>query len=530
MADPARTGRDESIQSVKAAFAEGKPVDEKLGVLLAEAVRGNGGGPLIGRILDLLDEIDCLQRILLVKPELLNHPNALIRSRAILLVGRASKNYSWLKKQLFDRDPRVQANAVEAIWGVDNRDAREILEMGENAQNNRVVANALYGYYKIGDTASVGKLFAMARNPDEVHRASAYWAMGETLDPRFLPCITDAYRKDGPKVKGIALRALTQLRRQLKSFEEPGELKVIVRREEVRDEGWRAADFSLLAQRQGEPVTLGPTNLVLSANDSMVEEWESSHDDDPDLLAVAFAHPRIIMRDDPYLVSILNGMSACLEFKRARDLWTLDRFVPWRDEPEGAKDDMAWFGDPPNDPLLLKHLRENRGFLVEPQFISKVLPGPGHREKAARNLAACVERSVDALQRVAGSRHLFLFLEAVQIPLEVIEYLVLECRNHNIALHGFAPRAAEFWPFVRELSFETGGGFHFVEDDHLQEQIFREYAAIFNRHSVRYRIPGDSNAAEVDLTIYSPSGVAHAKLTGGQDEQSQSGETLPSTT
>lgn len=512
LADPAKAGRDDSILAVRAAFAEGKPVDERLGALLAEALHANAGGPQINRMLDLLEGLDALQRVLQVKAELLSHPVAQIRSRAVLLVGRASKNYGWLKRQLSDKDPMVQANAVEAVWGLDNKDARQILDLGLISSHATVVANSHLGFYKIGETASVSNLFAMAKQENEADRVAAYWAMGETLDPRFLVCITEAFRKEGPKTKGVALRALTQLRRQLKSFEDAGSLRVVIRNESVQEDGWHKADLSLLAAHPNDAVAISPTNAVLSTAAGPVGEWTLERAVDADQLAVAFAQTRIINESDPYLCSILKGLSTCLGYKRPRDMWTIDRFVPWKDEPEGAKDTVYCFGELPNEPAVLKHLRENRGFLVDPQIIAQVLPGPGNPDKAAKNLMCAVERCVDALQRVAGSRHLYLFLESAPIPLEAVEYLVLECRTHNIELHGVAPRSAEFWPFIQQLSIETGGAFHFAEDENLDELIFLEYASTFNRYSLRYRLP-QGVTGPVDLAIYSHAGVSQAKLT-----------------
>jgi len=47
---------------------------------------------------------------------LTDHPDAKVRSKAALLVGRGKPELGWVRSQLAQQDARVRANAVEALW------------------------------------------------------------------------------------------------------------------------------------------------------------------------------------------------------------------------------------------------------------------------------------------------------------------------------------------------------------------------------------------------------------------------------
>ena len=64
-----------------------------------------------------------------------------IRSKAMLLVGKVVRRSEWLKKALSDPDPRVRANAIEAVWGGVSEDLVPLLERSLEDKHPRVVGN-----------------------------------------------------------------------------------------------------------------------------------------------------------------------------------------------------------------------------------------------------------------------------------------------------------------------------------------------------------------------------------------------------
>ena len=91
------------------------------------------------------------------------HPDRTVRSKAALLIGRSSKNAAWIGRRFMDRDARVQASAVEALWSLEAAESRPLLLTASKSKHNRVAANAVLGLYRIGDLKTVRILLDMAR-------------------------------------------------------------------------------------------------------------------------------------------------------------------------------------------------------------------------------------------------------------------------------------------------------------------------------------------------------------------------------
>ena len=79
------------------------------------------------------------------------------------------------ERLLTKRDPRVRANAIEALWGSDSALARGLFREASRDVNNRVAGNALLGLYLLGDTSAVPQILKMAAQPDPLFRATAAW-------------------------------------------------------------------------------------------------------------------------------------------------------------------------------------------------------------------------------------------------------------------------------------------------------------------------------------------------------------------
>ena len=95
---------------------------------------------------------------------LLRHANPHIRSKAVLMIGRGNHSPRWVRERLADTDPRIRANAAEALWGVETAEARELLQSLVHDSNNRVAGNAILGLYRLGDYSMIPEIAAMARH------------------------------------------------------------------------------------------------------------------------------------------------------------------------------------------------------------------------------------------------------------------------------------------------------------------------------------------------------------------------------
>ena len=106
--------------------------------------QGNNSGDLSA---DAAIRLIRVLEVICPKPTLLAHlleiwsADSRVRSKLTLTVGRLVQNATWLREQLSDPDPRIRANAVEALWAVEVDSVEELLMMATYDPNPRVVAN-----------------------------------------------------------------------------------------------------------------------------------------------------------------------------------------------------------------------------------------------------------------------------------------------------------------------------------------------------------------------------------------------------
>jgi HEAT repeat protein len=166
------------------------------------------------RALDMLSAAGDSSKLLPVIAAFVHHADAHVRSKAALLMGRASHTLAWVENSLQDPNDRVRANAVESIWRVSLPCAMLLLQRALTDPCNRVAANAAVGLHLIGDPAGAQALERMASQEDPAFRASAAWAMSMLGDPIFLATAQRMRDDQDPKVRHLALRCLARLRRR----------------------------------------------------------------------------------------------------------------------------------------------------------------------------------------------------------------------------------------------------------------------------------------------------------------------------
>ena len=500
--DAARHTLGEAVALARTALEQGDPMDTHLAeVLRGELERGTGVQVLrVRRVLEVLSELGADQLVVPLRLVLFSQPDAHIRSKATLMVGRATKSVAFISKRLMDPDERVQANAVQSLWGAGTQDAREVLESALRSQNNRVVANALVGLYRIDDVTSIGRLYAMAGHDVEMFRVSARWAMGETGDPRFLPFLKAALQTDAARCRGMVIRSLARLRRRLASLE-TGRLPIEIWDRRTLPDGACRIGLSLLAGSGDERIAIGPMDVVITAGSKPVTDFSVVGLTEPDRLVVGFALPRITSLEDPFRIGMERGLGLCVQVKPERDLWSIDRY--WAGAPaEGElRPELAMALE---DPVLVSHLRNNRGCLTNRNIIMKVVSSPGPREKASHYVEASARKLMDTVARVGGTHHVFVFLDPeMEIPETAPSGLAIAAVENGVSIHAVALERPEGYAGMEALCLESGGTFEMRAPDAMAESIQRRYQALRNRYEITYRDGGETPA---EITIYSSAG------------------------
>jgi len=104
-------------------------VETSLARHLAEGVT-SGTRPLLAanaaRLLDILARVSDGTRILPSLARLLHSTDSGLRSKAALIMGRSNRSATWVQSRMGDADPRLRANAIEGLWGVDTEEARDL--------------------------------------------------------------------------------------------------------------------------------------------------------------------------------------------------------------------------------------------------------------------------------------------------------------------------------------------------------------------------------------------------------------------
>ena len=204
--------------------------DPSLDLRLARQLPGREGviywdtlqGAAAERALDILDEISTGRRVIPILSHLTRYPDRVISSKATLFIGRRLQNLAWAKRMMGESpDPRVRANAIESVWGVDSADIIDLFWQCTQDRHNRVVGNAIVGLHLAGveTVEDVVKRFAHDYQPE--FRVTSAWAMGKIGDPKFIPDLAPLVKDENATVRSAALRALQTIRRNEKRHEPP---------------------------------------------------------------------------------------------------------------------------------------------------------------------------------------------------------------------------------------------------------------------------------------------------------------------
>lgn len=209
LAEESSFTRDEAVALARAAHKVDPSLDTRLAMQLASHSDSEQDAR---RILEILEAISLPGNLLPMLGAIMQHPDAHVRSKAALLMGKGNRNPGWVRQQLSEPDTRVRANAVEALWGLDTAEACELFRTAASNSHQRTAINGMLGLYLCGRTEAV-RLLAEAAGRDSVaFRASAAWGMGRTQDPRFVPILTRLVRDADTIVRSNSLKALARIR------------------------------------------------------------------------------------------------------------------------------------------------------------------------------------------------------------------------------------------------------------------------------------------------------------------------------
>jgi HEAT repeat protein len=307
-------------------------VDSNAEMALARALSDTTGAPDAGehveehaRLIEILAAISDGAKIFPCLVRLLRHPNPHIRSKAVLMIGRGNRSANWVRQRLGDSDPRIRANAAEALWGVNSAEARELLQTLVHDSNNRVAGNAMLGLYRLGDQTIIPEILALAHHDSPMFRATAAWVMGASGDPRFTEALANLLRETHPVVRKRAFAALGCVRSAVRHAREGAPWRLFARMlaPDAARPGKRLT-FGVVREDGSAPPPLLPTNLLVSEDGQPVTQYRMVERPLPETMSIVFVLPRAAGR----------AVLACLPRTRPTDLWGFVYYT--RETPAGA--------------------------------------------------------------------------------------------------------------------------------------------------------------------------------------------------
>jgi len=177
----------------------------------------NGRHPKpLHRCLEILDATMSGGRINSAIVQLLHAGNGAVRSKVIDILVRSTTNEANIREWLRDPDPRIRANALEALGTISThvKWCRPLLLEYLEDPDGRASANTAIALFRIGiKEPAIARLSEMALSREAALRVSAAWAMGQTPDERLFELLNQLRSDSDSRVKWHALRSLAGFKR-----------------------------------------------------------------------------------------------------------------------------------------------------------------------------------------------------------------------------------------------------------------------------------------------------------------------------
>jgi len=467
------------------AYRTDPTVDVRLARQLSDttaAITRNGSTGMAERLLEILDEISDGKRILPSLMRLLRTDNPYLRSKAVLMIGRSGRSLSWIKKRLEESDTRVRANAVEAMWGVEMPDARELLEWAARDNNNRVVGNALVGLYRLGEISPLAELVRLAGHNSPQFRRTAAWAMGKTGDPRFSEVLGRMIADPSGEVRKVAFAAVRRIR-------EDGAQVLSARGWPVAATcspknprtGQRCASVAVVSADGRESPRILPVQFILSEDGQPIWSYRTVQRMAPDPMTVIFLFPR---KADNSSKPWDQGGLRCLNWKRSTDLWSA---VPYSgdDVPSGGPADL-----------------ELPSFIANAAQAARIFEETPKRRDCTGFWTAVHRALLPDNATLRGKRHVIV-LAPDEVQGLADDLLISAARAARASVQVISTSAN---PALQEFCRRIDGHFRYVGNRAgIEEAVSLAYLSLLARYEIRYQSV-NPDARNLKIRVHTPLG------------------------
>jgi hypothetical protein len=509
---------EEAVQVARSA----RRVDPQMAVHLARQIAadaeegGDAGadGARQLRLLGILEAGSQGPQHPLMLARLQHHPDARVRSKAVLMIGRATKNPAWAERQMSADESRVRANAVEAMWGVPGRNSRALLWQAAADVDNRVAGNALVGLYRCDEIACIPLLLQMAAHDSPRFRTTAAWAMGEVEDPRFLAHLQQLEQDAEEAVRLTATRASGRIGRRVARAAAQGSVRLRVARVMRMPSGAMELDVVALSE-QGKLISgIPPTGFAVWQEEELVADYAVTWRERRELMVTGFAFPRWIESNDSFRTVCEQALGTCLRYRRRPDWWAVTRYrpecpppvvappksrTPERDRLFGVEFELLAAEEDAQPAAAPEPLRLS----TDGEWLKAAIRGTGDGEEARASIVHALRRLVATLKPVRAARYLIVIgapqsgssVTGLAAP-ELLDLTATQLQGTKISLHAILPAApgAEAAEFFRYLAQRTEGSISQAPgDEAIPELVETVYLNLLASYRITWR--PDANLA-----------------------------------
>lgn len=417
------------------------------------------------RLLEIVALGSKSNRLIPFLSQMMRHPDPFIQSKAALLMGKLNHNVDWVRQRLEDAGPRVQANAVESLWGETSEDTLKLFRDASENPDHRVAGNALIGMYLAGDPDSLTKIVDMAGHPSALFQATAIWAMGFTGDSRFLPFLANAMGKCGKPLRSRIFDSIQKIRNRGEQIGSFGSLSVYVASALRFPDGRRKVRFSIFDRSRNEILgteRFRPTHLIVCEGDVPQLQYSVQPGHVPSPVAIHLTTPGI----DANPMSLREAI-------RPEDQW-----------------DHSFYRVPqsPEDWNLPLH----------------------------NNSAEGLANALNTLSSNLGSRHA-IFVGDTGSPLHLADVpkIVARAQEDEIVIHTVLPEDAQSLLQMESLSRETGGyALRYSDPGTYARHIELMVTSLLGPFELTYAMTDsdEKRFPEVRLQVFSPRGCGDTGL------------------
>lgn len=176
ISNPAVMSLDQAIRLARAAMR----LDRRLDIKILRHLTGrphDAPSQEMMRALKVIEAISDCRCLVIPLMKFVKLPQRHLRSKAVKLLARASRNGGWADSILNDSDPRVRSNLIEGVVEQLGQKAIPLLRKAATDSHHRVAITSLLALARFGDEPSRHILETMAVESSDWHQRAAAWAL-----------------------------------------------------------------------------------------------------------------------------------------------------------------------------------------------------------------------------------------------------------------------------------------------------------------------------------------------------------------